>query len=274
MKKLLDAVVIVGLLVNIVKASDLILRPHQQKQLQQSFESLVLWLEDCKPIIAVEQLLTPRAQDALLTGSYIFVVIWASISWIGFALMSFIVPSGPDGFGFDPLISCLFVLINLPMLLLLLPRMRTLGRTLVKWLLSKGRFHLLLIKFLILNFSVYLWFILVLALIYLILRFFNPGIHINDVIQQIGVQDSLAQILYFVFGTITMPFLSLTLILYVIGLMVVFLTIAKWINEMFLKFIRALVWRIVEYNKGAFAALALIITVALGILDLYIKSQK
>lgn len=46
---------------------------------------------------------------------------------------------------------------------------------------------------------------------------------------------------------------------------------AIWMAHWFLIFCRALVWRIVEYNKGAWAAITLLVTVVAGFVSLYKK---
>ena len=55
--------------------------------------------------------------------------------------------------------------------------------------------------------------------------------------------------------------------------MIIFFTVVT-VLELMLKFVRAIAWRIIEYNKGAYAALTLITTIILGIVDLYLKTTK
>jgi hypothetical protein len=265
MTKLLDIAFVIGLLVNILKASDMILRPHQQKRLQESVESLVLWLEDCKPISAVEHVMNPKVQDALLTASYAVLVAWASLAWM-FSVLISLSPGmrriRNHRIGSDPLVTILFVLINLPVLVLLLPRMKRLGRASVKWLLSDGK----LTAFSRNYFLVYIGSVIPVILewaLFFVLPHFLPEI-----------QHSLWNVLYLIFGTLTMPFLSLILILQIVGFVIVFLTLLKWTNEILLKMTRALIWRVVEYDKGIVAALVLIITVVLAISEAYLRLQR
>jgi hypothetical protein len=49
MQRTVEILLVIGILVNLIKGADLILRPHQQKWLQNKFESLALWLDYAKP---------------------------------------------------------------------------------------------------------------------------------------------------------------------------------------------------------------------------------
>jgi hypothetical protein len=55
------------------------------------------------------------------------------------------------------------------------------------------------------------------------------------------------------------------------SLVVALVSICLLFAEIILGILRALVWRIVEYNRGAFAAIVLIVTVALGLVDMYLR---
>jgi hypothetical protein len=50
LKYVLQILLVVGVFINLVKGADLILRPHQQKWLQEQFESLALWLDYTRPL--------------------------------------------------------------------------------------------------------------------------------------------------------------------------------------------------------------------------------
>ena len=45
MQLTVEILLIVGILVNLIKGADLILRPHQQKLVQDRIETLALWLD-------------------------------------------------------------------------------------------------------------------------------------------------------------------------------------------------------------------------------------
>jgi len=55
------------------------------------------------------------------------------------------------------------------------------------------------------------------------------------------------------------------------SLSILLLSLFFLIIELLLKVVRAISWRIAEYNKGAFAAIILILTIALGTIELYLK---
>jgi hypothetical protein len=58
------------------------------------------------------------------------------------------------------------------------------------------------------------------------------------------------------------------------------LTIAVWVfalallAHVLLRLLEAIAWRVVEYQKGAWAAVVAIATVILGMIDLYLKMPK
>ena len=45
-------------------------------------------------------------------------------------------------------------------------------------------------------------------------------------------------------------------------------------GQVTLKVVRAISWRIVTYNKGAFAAMMLITTVVIGVIDFAVKTGR
>lgn len=59
-----------------------------------------------------------------------------------------------------------------------------------------------------------------------------------------------------------------------ISLIMLIASLFFFLFELGLKLLRAISWRIEEYNKGAFAALILPLTIALGIAEVYLKSTK
>src|SRR5207302_8046139 len=67
----IDALLIVGLILNFVKAGDLVLRPHQLKWFQDRFEHLTLWLDFTKPLKALKSLTSDDGRLALLVLGYV-----------------------------------------------------------------------------------------------------------------------------------------------------------------------------------------------------------
>ena len=53
MERAVDVLFVVGVIVNLVKGADLILRPHQQKWLQDKCNSLALYLDYTKPAVGL-----------------------------------------------------------------------------------------------------------------------------------------------------------------------------------------------------------------------------
>jgi len=59
----LNLLLAVGILANLVKGGDLILRASQKKMLQDRFETLTLWIDDLRPVQWLSYL--PRPKPAL-----------------------------------------------------------------------------------------------------------------------------------------------------------------------------------------------------------------
>lgn len=66
--------------------------------------------------------------------------------------------------------------------------------------------------------------------------------------------------LFFMLGVVSIGTLGFSLLLLIV--------------ELCLKILRAIVWRIAEYKRGAFAAIILIVTIILGITDFYLKNSQ
>src|SRR6266849_4462101 len=62
----LDTLLALGIVVNIVKGGDLLLRPHQQRKVQSFFEDVTLKLESLRPIEWLKPLTSERGQRRLL----------------------------------------------------------------------------------------------------------------------------------------------------------------------------------------------------------------
>src|SRR5262249_10036466 len=62
----LDTLLALGILVNIVKGGDLLLRPQQRRKVQSFFERLHLRLESQRPIKGLQRLASGRGQRRLM----------------------------------------------------------------------------------------------------------------------------------------------------------------------------------------------------------------
>ncbi len=98
--KIFETVFALGVLINLFKLGDMILRPQQKKKFEEVFETFTLWLDDIKPINWFNNLVhSGKLQYALtLISVYILVLIflyfqpkasWAS--WEG-VLQAFALP--------------------------------------------------------------------------------------------------------------------------------------------------------------------------------------
>lgn len=63
------------------------------------------------------------------------------------------------------------------------------------------------------------------------------------------------------------------LFIWLTGAIIFFIVVLLLIAQMLVLLLRALVWLIVEYNKGVWGAIMLLCTIILGIIELYLKGK-
>ena len=248
MRITVDVLLIVGLILNFVKAGDLILRPHQLKWFQDRFEHLTLWLDFTKPLKALKTLTSDDGRLALLMLAYVPAIVF-------FAATQALQTPEPKGVS-------LITYLNFGILIFLIKR----GLPVTSWLLGDGRVSSFLKRFLVLSIGQ------LAALVPLVLSGLSTA-YLSDH----SKEHLLLGVLFVVDALVLFALVLLNLVYSTIWL-ACFLTIVAssilLILEMLLKFARGIAWRIVEYNKGAFAAIVLIVTVALGLIDFYLKFYK
>ena len=248
MRITVDVLLIVGLILNFVKAGDLILRPHQLKWFQDKVEHMTLWLDFTKPLKALKTLTGDDGRLALLVLGYVPAIFF-------FAVTQAIQPSEPKGIS-------LFTYLNFGILILLIKK----GLPITRWLVGDGRITSFLKRFMLLSIGQ------LVALVCLVLSVRSTG-YLSDHSNEHFLLGAL-----FVVDILVAVALVLLNLAYSTIWLACFLTIIAssflLMFELLLKFARGIAWRIVEYNKGAFAAIILIVTVALGLTDFYLKFYK
>jgi hypothetical protein len=243
MNTTVSTLLIVGVLINLVKASDMILRPHQQKRLQESFERLTLWLEDTKPLNWYKSLTTSK-------GKYILLALSLP------AFMFLAVPRLGIGFG---VVSAVFYYAFLRLIF------RS-GLSITNWLLGTRGFASFINRFFLFTAIEAIAFVLFIMTFRLTNHLFERG------------EDAHWLMILALIVLILLLLLLLINILsgaiWLMGWIVVTATATFLLLEILLKVLRGVAWRIVEHNRGVFAAITFIATILLGIAELYLRLQK
>jgi hypothetical protein len=243
-----DVLLIVGLILNFVKAGDLILRPHQLKWFQDRFEHMTLWLDFTKPLKALKTLTSDDGRLALLVLGYVPAI---------FVLAATQAPQASEPKGIS-----LITYLNFGILIFLIKK----GLPITRWLFGDGRVTSFLKRFMLLSIGQ------LVALVCLVLSV-RLIVYLSDHSNEHFLLGAL-----FVVDILVLLALALLNLVYSTIWLACFLTIVAssilLIFEILLRFARGIAWRIVEYNKGAFAAIVLIVTVALGLIDFYLKFYK
>ena len=266
MQRTIEILLVIGILVNIIKGADLILRPHQQKWFQDKFESLVLWFDYAKPIdwfIKREGAKKIYISQALLLVTFLyggfFLINSRSMkggwSWWGILIILYFViygvgqvisiKSNQDSKGLNP-----ELLTN------------KYDRRVIRWLFGSQSLRQRLSRHLIvstLGFVATFW-------LYIIL---DIG---RDPLNPPG--SSLLIELVLVVQGVSIVIGFLLIVAGILSFSILVFSLLFLLSELMLKIIRGIAWRIAEYNKGAFAAIVLLATIVLGVIELYLKFHQ
>jgi hypothetical protein len=236
----INALFVVGVLVNLIKVGDILLRPHQQRWMQNKLEELTLWLDYTKPLKWFDKHVTPRVLNIVLIICGSFTVIISIIVKLVRNDLFFGV-----GFAWYLFFVCATVFIIV----------KWLKPIIISWLFVGAR-HLSFVK----------------RFILLTVISFAIALLIAFIANYIGClcENSLLWPL----SAIVISIATYVTVIYYLGLILILTVIISIVLEIILKIFRGVAWRIIEYNRGSFAAIVLLITVSLGVIDLYLKTRK
>lgn len=260
MQRTVEILLVIGILVNLIKGADLILRPHQQKWLQNRFDTLALRLDYAKPLKWYTGLVHNRIYGVLFFAAPLLIIaaplipsvvktgtapLWWAIMM--YALILFVV------------IGCVVAACEKVNLIDDFSSQRPPAWDVVSlvhyWLTSPKSLTQQLIRHLIIvATSVGLWLLI--------------SSTKTNVFGKGGVLiEVLNGIVFIVFALHTWIFAASSFCIIIFSLSLL-------LAEILLKLLRGLIWRIAEYNKGAFAAIVLILTAALGVTEYYIRFRN
>ena len=259
----LDTLLALGILVNIVKGGDLLLRPQQRRKVQSLFKRLYLRLESQRPIKGLQRLTSERGQSRLMLfgiGEFVLVVvidIYLDI-WSGESGESFTM----GGFGVLLCSAAIFLsVLSRPLVT------RLGGPKLMRWLLADPSFFAFLRRFAV----VFIAGITVLGIYQATLWGAAYLMGTGDPFDTLELPLEKVGLATFVVGVGLLvafpPFVYFWMLTQVVGAALTMFVLRR-LGVRLLKVVRALGWRLAEYNKGAWAALVLGTTVVLGLLRL------
>ena len=238
MKTTVIVLFILGTLINLLKGADLLLRPHQKRRIQIEAEKVTLWAEYTRPIEWYTKSLS-KAQRILIS---IIATLAIAQLCVGTASaehkMRVIVP------------ILLMAGIFTTLLLLIMPDFK--GN---KWLFRARRSELSHKNKTLLIGAITYWLLLISVLWFAE----NRSGDSHSIISFIGLAVTLTV------ASVVIPLYVLFVDFFLVVVMLMLFYCPILLLEYALKLLRAISWRIVEYDKGAYAALTLITTVILGI---------
>lgn len=267
---------VIGLLVNFIKLADLLLRPHQQKWLQTKFESLTLYLSYTKPIdwytengilqkwfwvfVLIGILLLLGFVECWCLMPVAIIIVWLSRKELNFLkwLEEIMNAKAESTTSLDNLFK--FFAKH--------------GHALLSWLLDSETY----LDHIFRSLTIVLIQVGVLYLLRESLQLL--GTLLDAATPYAGyVPRGLKKYLSSALGPRILKVAVALFIILIVGLVIIGLPAALvalfmlllFIAEVILKVMRGIAWRVVEYNKGVWAALVLIITAALGITEIILK---
>lgn len=260
MSRTVEILLIIGILVNIIKGAELILRPHQQRWLQANFETLVLWFDYTKPFDwfikreGAKKIYRPEYAAIFpfcIGMGIVFNVItrFGWYWWVILIILFFIYLTVNDVRGLNP---GEYSEDNIPALLSAKVEFRLIG-----WLFGSRSVRQQFIRHLIVITAGTIAFFL-----YYTIQHMIP-------VQRNVIPIVLVSLIW---GLLSLPIIAIVMF-GILSLSMLIFSFLCLIIELLLRIIRGVAWRIAEYHKGAFAAIILIITVALGLTEFYLNFQ-
>lgn len=251
----LDAVLAITILLNLTKGADLILREHQKVKLQASMERFAHWLEAFEPT----RLFAPL-RDSTASRIVFGLATLASITF--FFLFAFRDPIFYYSLVSDQISLAQFTQLYQdarPLIVVL---------TVILMPLFTGA---LAIGVALAAAQDTAWRIVLHWVLYCVLVIFIgfPVFALLRLLGSIFADTQVFPTIVFL-GAMVLPLLFYTLLLALLVCALLALRVARYP----VLFCRGLAWRVVEYQKGAFAAIVLLVTVILGLIEIFAKKAS
>jgi hypothetical protein len=243
MTSVFNILFVLGVLANLLNLSDFLLRPSQKEAFQRLMETAVLWLDYTKPMTWLRRLGNMPAYWLFPIGLF--------TGYVGWSLMN---STWVTSFG---RMLGLFMFTASSLIAILAHRWRY-ANVIFNYITSDGKVSTFLWRsagLSVLSLSVA---ILAGSGSYLIEKSGNPWLSLI-------ILGYYAICLYFARSMMTLG-ISIPAIIFMI-----YMTLLLFIMESTLIFIRAICWRIVDFSRGAWAAVILLATVAIGLTKLFLS---
>jgi hypothetical protein len=256
---------LVGILSNLVKGGDLILREHQKMRVQSFCETATLRLEELKPLRWFVHLTTPHANMWLL--------VIGGIEIAALYVYSLIMMRREPSFGTLTGIEIVMQVIAIALSVASIPYIiRKIGPRTMRWLFGDGRIPIFIRRYVKFVLSGYAIGFILLSIFFLSVWLVSGS---KSLVEAFVDEPSFDQggWVYVAGSLLVGPFLTFFVIVFQVGGLVGWCILTFFLLEIALKLLRGFAWRVVEYSKGAFAALILLFTVLLGFVSLYLKGS-
>jgi len=239
-----DTAFALGIMLQVTKLADFLLRPKQQEWVRGKCESFTLRLEYFRPLTWFYQIQDHKIQNFFIAQvAVLAMAVDASLASLPLPLM----------------LVYLCILCG-PAFLLLYTR----GIPIVRWIYGNG------------HFGIFIWRYFQFLLIGGMLKLLIAAISVCNnkfILPHIDPSNSFYSLMMFPLGLILLALASISLCVWIILVLGLFAIVAQLLLlalSAFVALFRAIAWRVVEYNKGPWAALTLLVTAILGCFDLYL----
>jgi hypothetical protein len=248
---LLDFSLLVAVLVQVTKITDLLLRPHQQRWVQHYFENLALKLSYAQPLTWFGHLVTMPRMHLVMTLCAAAV----AIAYPAYIILVYETEHELTD-SWSPTLLFLIYLANT------IAVNKRFGKSLTRWLFGSGEWKTFICRY-VLGTLLGLGLVTFLGGLALLPIWITGSGHFQFVPTE-SVANALLLLLMLPTTAVYVFFAAG----FVTGYLAMLVQLVLMIMRIILPVGQAIVWRIVEYNKGAWAALTLCVTFVLALVDI------
>lgn len=241
----------IGTIIQILKLGDLILRPHQRHWLQDKLETLALGLADVHPLNWYGKAINSRGVFLIESA--------VAVTFFAVALLVYTLP--PPLAPITTADRSLAFLLQAEIALLVLSRY---GTGLRSWVFSQGTFWTFVRRYFVLMTGGTLALLLGLGIVWTYLMLIQTRVHSHEARTLLAIPALL--MMCPILGAVSLWWIAI-----VTGHVIVAVRFGTLFAAFLIRIVTGIAWRIVEFDKGAWAALTLIATVLSGILGIYIR---
>jgi hypothetical protein len=249
-----DLPVTLAVLLQITKASDLILRKRQQDWVNRVCDSIALFLDEIKPLTWFRMVRLHGVRKVLLWSAMILFVLIATLMMCATLALNGSRRADESSIYGDLALGFISLIVNLKAL-------SEEGPFIMNNIFSEDRFCPFLKVW-----GAFLWQKYRVLIPTALLVNFAGFCLVGSLGYWVALVILAVPLIAFAM------FQSLAFLGFLSGLIVIFAELVLGLLAILVGGFRAIAWRVVEYNKGAWAALTLIATVGLGIVDIYMRA--